>query len=962
MPRPPQPPRRRRRPRPSRRRARCLANDYAAAWPGPAADGRPVLWSAAGAVVVRWCKQLDATLADPRLQSELGRWACVYVDVESAPARGPCPGLRAGARLPHPRRHRPTGRVREDIWHRRAAHLAARPRPEPGSPRAPPPSPPNLPPRRPRPRLIADLDRADPAVRESPCVNSCSPSTVPPPRSSTLSRRATSPRAGALEILQEWGAPVPTWTLATGHARAARAFDNLRSGCKPRAKPPTPPAVLTDRQRAAPAAIWRAAVREDICPSEINAIRERLARMAPCSCPTSPRPGDRGVRCASASASPACAIALVASDELVFAWPGGLDRLAALDVQTRHAGRDDLARGHAIRRAVAARTVRRPDALVREIALRGLHKTGAANPAAVRLLADPEPTSRRCYSSNSPRRLRPRSPGPRRLPRSREGPRPVVHAIPRARSAKGQRAPKALPACSTPQLAVRARSAEGLGQTLSENGDDLPDAFRKTSYARLLEVLDDSDGFVVSVAVKALRGSPQVNAVDALARAADRHAEIAADVLEILGERSEWRREALPHLRRFCSHSTPPSCLAIRTLCTGLANDVRPNSPPPWPTLQPRENHRRGSLCRCWSRDRRRPTTMSPSTPGEPGAFSAGSSPPGPPLDDPSCPCQSRPPALRRRPPTGPVKPSRRAAAPPELSGNERWLAEFTAGTTRPKWMTPPLEPALGRPMLTAEAPDERALAAVILTAFGPARPRQSRADGGGPNAADLAGLASGAFPGCPGPTAATVRSAVGKRNILRRLHRDRHQPGGLVRPGRSTPLGPFRVPRSPTGGGQVLDLFRRSISALFVQPVFRAAGSPARAIAQACRGRTPAELPAVVALVLLIGASRDDAATQAGRILEDPKGRSLARDAFHVQLLAASSNRESWPRSDWSVPIPPSECRPPNLALGPASMAGLRGFSLYYETPPSAALMEWGRPIRVTAPRGSRLPRSAPC
>ena len=88
---------------------------------------------------------------------------------------------------------------------------------------------------------------------------------------------------------------------------------------------------------------------------------------------------------------------LVASDALVFRWPGGLERLADVDSRQRQRAADDLAKlASKDDQPLLLELFADPDPLVREISLRGLQHIGGkeANAALVKLLADPEPNVR----------------------------------------------------------------------------------------------------------------------------------------------------------------------------------------------------------------------------------------------------------------------------------------------------------------------------------------------------------------------------------------------------------------------------------------------------------------------------------------------------------------------------------------------------------------------------------------
>src|SRR5262249_55486812 len=88
---------------------------------------------------------------------------------------------------------------------------------------------------------------------------------------------------------------------------------------------------------------------------------------------------------------------LVESDTLARAWPGGVERLAAPEPETRLRAADGLAeRAAPPDEALLIELFSDPAPLVRELSLRALMQAGGsnANSALLRLLDDPEPNVR----------------------------------------------------------------------------------------------------------------------------------------------------------------------------------------------------------------------------------------------------------------------------------------------------------------------------------------------------------------------------------------------------------------------------------------------------------------------------------------------------------------------------------------------------------------------------------------
>ena len=104
---------------------------------------------------------------------------------------------------------------------------------------------------------------------------------------------------------------------------------------------------------------------------------------------------------------------------------------------------------------------------------------------------------------------------------------------------------------------VRAEACEALGKTEIDrsvtysNGVriDNSEELKVRIYAAQIELLNDSDAFVVGRAVEGLQGVNMTVAVEPLARTAAAHPELAVKIAEMLSNGEKMRAAALPHLR-----------------------------------------------------------------------------------------------------------------------------------------------------------------------------------------------------------------------------------------------------------------------------------------------------------------------------------------------------------------------------------------------------------------------------
>ena len=274
---------------------------------------------------------------------------------------------------------------------------------------------------------------------------------------------------------------------------------------------------------------------------------------------------------------------LVASDVLALKWPGGLARLAATDAQARRDAASELPNvvtgGD---EALLIELFGHPDPFVRELSLKALQGVGGerANSELARLLTDPEPNVRAAV-------LKQMAEQPGSIPvqqiadyiAQEKDPDLVVHAIRLLREIKRKDAVECLTQLFTHATwQVRAEAVEAVGALVSDRnlGNDSA-ALRESNkittevvadaYADIIDALADSDGFVVSRAVLALKAADLAIAAQPLAKTAEQHPELAKSVAESLTAGNKIRVKATPLLRTWLKHNDPSlRAAALRAL------------------------------------------------------------------------------------------------------------------------------------------------------------------------------------------------------------------------------------------------------------------------------------------------------------------------------------------------------------------------------------------------------------
>ncbi len=557
------------------------------------AKQRPILVRL-GAAWCPNCRKLAEEIAKPAVQAELGRWVCVYLDVDRSPEEAAelmltaVPALRIRTAGGQSIASHDGMLAAEELldWLNEHYEIASAPPDavlldsgEPGVLAVV--------------RLVRQFEAREPAVREAAIRR-----LLPYPQ---VSRAAAikafregklAARLAAWELLHQWQAPLDGLDPWQPESFTDERLAELEAwGTAAVEEHPSEPKDLSQQELVT--------AREQIdrmlraTPAEAEAIRERLARLRSTLLPEVYQQLKAAVTDDDRERLLALRYRLVSSDALVLAWPGGLTRLADSDSRQRVEATEELAkRATAADQQLLLELFSDPDPLVREISLRGLQHIGDKDSTAalVKLLDDPEPNVRAAVLNQLAE-----SPSKEMVPKVAEYLKKetdadlIVHAIRFLKAARGPKAIKCLMSLLDHESwQVRAEAAEAIGGAsqgisyISVHGVDPFDRVEREStqlmadaYVALIELLDDSDAFVVSRALEGLSNVDMVVAVEPLVEAAKKHPNLATNIVSLLAGGRQMRTKALPYLRVFARHEDPAiRAAAIKGLCRGESETI----------------------------------------------------------------------------------------------------------------------------------------------------------------------------------------------------------------------------------------------------------------------------------------------------------------------------------------------------------------------------------------------------
>jgi HEAT repeat protein len=558
------------------------------------ADRKPLL-IVAGAKWCGACRELATELHAAAVQAELARWTPVYIDIDAQPAAAtqlgvvgvPALRIRAAGGQQLAKRD---GFLTADAlvaWMKENFEAATAAADDSLLSTGPPGMTAVV-------RLVRQFRQRNPALREAAVRRLAPyPELTRPLVLKTFLEGSLTARLAALEVLEQWKAPLAEldpWRPETFTPKRVARLEKWgeREMAAGRASPPKELSAeqLADARRQ----IDRMLGGDE---GEADATGQRLAGLGAALLP------EVYVRLRTAATDQqrrrllVLRYRLVATDALVLRWPGGLERLADPDPRQRRQAADELAKlaGDG-ENALLLELFADPDPLVREIGLRGLQHVGGAeaNAALVKLLGDPEPNVRAAVLKQLEE-----LPDPAMVSavvkylKQEKDPDLVVHAIAFLGASKSSEAIRALMSLlKHERWQVRAEAAAGIGKHGGEgpwmvhgpvpslaNESDAATKLQVDAYVALLDLLDDKDSFVVAKAVEGLGHADLAVAVEPLARAAERHPDLASSVLGMLAGGGKMRAKAIPHLRKFCKHEKAGiRAAAIAALESAASTDI----------------------------------------------------------------------------------------------------------------------------------------------------------------------------------------------------------------------------------------------------------------------------------------------------------------------------------------------------------------------------------------------------
>lgn len=220
-----------------------------------------------------------------------------------------------------------------------------------------------------------------------------------------------------------------------------------------------------------------------------------------------------------------------------------------------------------------------PHPLVRESALKALRKCAGedASEEFGRMLSDPDPNVRAAVLKELTENPSPEAVSEIQDFIAKETDEDLlVHAARALGQTNGSTAIRCLLALSgSNSWRVRSEAADGIVKRLSENGYSMKPRLKEQMTDAALRLLNDQDSFVVSKGIAVTEELEVADAVPVLAEVARKHADLAPEAIKAMARSDSMRKEAIKHLRVFCSDASPTiRAAAIETLATSTEATV----------------------------------------------------------------------------------------------------------------------------------------------------------------------------------------------------------------------------------------------------------------------------------------------------------------------------------------------------------------------------------------------------
>lgn len=510
-----------------------------------------------------WCRRLDEEIAKPAVQKALQQWTLVSLDVDKdgADARAmnveSIPAMRvltsAGRTVEVRDGYLPEEKLIE--WLNASFEHATEGLDEAllttGTP-----APTEL------QKILRQFGDRNPTAREAavrrlmPFRADTAQDVVHALRQEKLSTRLT-----ALELLREWQAPVDDVDPWRPETLTAERFARLETWLTTVATTEVAPWSLT------PAALEDARLDIDqMLKSDAvtaAAIRERLARHKSALLPEVVARLRDTVTDEDRSRLLALRYRLVIADSIALRSPDLVERLAAVDVRTRHLAVQELTeQAGADSQPLFLELFADVDPLVRELSLIGL-RTAAGSEGTnslVKLLDDPEPNVRAAVlkqlAENPWPELQERL---AKFLQTEKETALLVHAVRCFRKLKTKSPDVLLPLLEHPEWQVRAETLDTLTGAWQRYPDSETREMLKKAAVRdaVIERLGDEDAFVVSRAILGVKNDVTQGVVIKLLTVPDKHPSLLKDVVTTLSTASSLKTIVLPSLKSFFSSPDP---------------------------------------------------------------------------------------------------------------------------------------------------------------------------------------------------------------------------------------------------------------------------------------------------------------------------------------------------------------------------------------------------------------------
>ena len=528
-----------------------------------------------------WCRRLDEEIAKPAVQKSLQNWTLVNLDVDkhAADARTlnieSIPALRvltsAGRLVESRDGYLPEEKLLD--WLERSFERATEGLDDAllstGVPEAIELQ-----------KILRQFGDRNPTAREA-AVRRLMPYRAETAEAvvTVLRQEKLSYRLSAIELLREWRAPLDDldpWRPETLTAeRLARLDDWLKKVATTEAAPwSLSPAALTDARFDIDHLLKADAVTS-------AATRERLARHKTALLPEVVARLKNAVTDDERSRLLALRYRLVIPEAIALRNPELVERLAAIDVRTRHQAVQELTEAAgADSEPLFLELFADVDPLVRELSLRGLRTVAGKDgtKALIKLLDDPEPNVRAAVLKQLAE-----DPLPEFQPRLIEFLKTeketalLVHAVRCFRKLKSKSPDVLIPLLEHAEWQIRAETLDTLTGAWQRYPDDETRNLLKQPTVRsaIIERLGDEDAFVVSRAILGVKSDVTQGVIKKLLTVPEKHPSLLKDIVTTLSSASNQTALVMPSLKSFAASPDPTvRAEAIRGMGNLAPNEI----------------------------------------------------------------------------------------------------------------------------------------------------------------------------------------------------------------------------------------------------------------------------------------------------------------------------------------------------------------------------------------------------